>query len=143
MEHTFGFIIKSKNKYLICHPFGSSWGDGNWSLPKGRAKKGESELETALRETKEETSLDLKSYKGKISKIGTFVYPSRKKEITIFLFEGDKNLKFKEVSCASLITHGEYKGKPEIDLCVWVSLKEAKSKLHNSVFPALNMLKDE
>ncbi len=33
--------------------------DGNWGFPKGHVKEGESEEETALRETKEETNLDV------------------------------------------------------------------------------------
>jgi len=143
MEHAFGFIVKSKDKYLICHPFASKWKDGFWSLPKGHAKPGETELESALRETKEETGIDLEKQKGKISKLGTFAYPNGKKQITIFLFEGEDSLRFKKASCQSLITRGKNKGKPEIDLCTWVSLKEAKAKLHSSVIQALNMLKDK
>ncbi len=32
---------------------------GHWSFPKGHVEKGESEIQTALRETKEETGLDV------------------------------------------------------------------------------------
>lgn len=32
--------------------------DGHWGFPKGHMEKGETEIETAIRETKEETNLD-------------------------------------------------------------------------------------
>jgi len=143
MDCTFGFIIKSKNKYLICHLFGNSWGPGSWSIPKGHAKSGENALQAALRETMEETNFDLRDMKGKISKIGTFVYPSKRKRITVFLFEGKDSLRFKKGTCMSLISQDEYKGKPEIDLCTWVSFNDASSKLHPSASEALNVIKDK
>ena len=39
---------------LIKHKFG-----GHWSFPKGHVEKGENEFQTALREVKEETGLEV------------------------------------------------------------------------------------
>lgn len=52
-----GFVLVRRMagqlEYLILR----NRGRGDWGLPKGHAEKGESELETALRETEEETGL--------------------------------------------------------------------------------------
>lgn len=142
MKYLYGFIIKSDKKYLICRPFFNSRRKKYWSFPKGYSNNKENSIESAFRETLEETNIDLKKQKGKISKLGTFAYPNKKKKITLFLFEGDESLKSIKLSCTSLIKNGKYKGKPEIDMYEWVSLDKAKKKLHPSVMTALNMLKD-
>jgi len=58
-EKSCGTIIvrttgKNKEVLLIRNKNG-----GHWSFPKGHVEKGESEFQTALRETKEETGLDV------------------------------------------------------------------------------------
>ena len=51
------FIVKKEEDLikiiLIRH------NDGHWGFPKGHMEKGETEIETAVRETKEETNLDV------------------------------------------------------------------------------------
>ena len=44
---------------LIKHRFG-----GHWSFPKGHVELGENEFQTALREVKEETGLDVKDFEA-------------------------------------------------------------------------------
>ena len=52
---------------------------GHWSFPKGHVEHGETEVETALREIKEETSLDVVVYF--IAKAKTFDYVPQEDEI--------------------------------------------------------------
>jgi len=52
-----GFVIIQDNKILLEHPTGSNW-YGTYSIPKGQMEDGEDALFTALRETKEENSLE-------------------------------------------------------------------------------------
>ena len=54
-EKSCGAIIMKDKKALIIKQT-----DGHWSLPKGHMEKGETEIDTALREIKEETGLDVK-----------------------------------------------------------------------------------
>lgn len=59
-EKSCGALIykNENNKYyilMVMHVNG-----GHWSFPKGHVEKGETEIETALREIKEETHLDVK-----------------------------------------------------------------------------------
>ena len=50
-----GCIIIENNKVLLIQQK-----KGNWGFPKGRVEKNETECETAIREVKEETNLDVK-----------------------------------------------------------------------------------
>ena len=50
-----GCIIIENNKVLLVQQK-----KGNWGFPKGRVENNETECETALREVKEETNLDVK-----------------------------------------------------------------------------------
>ena len=50
-----GCIIIENNKVLLVQQK-----KGNWGFPKGRVENNETECETALREVKEETNLDIK-----------------------------------------------------------------------------------
>lgn len=57
--------------------------EGNWDFPKGHVEEGESEIETALREIKEETGLDaeiLPDFREEIS----YVLKNGKKKTVIF-----------------------------------------------------------
>lgn len=54
-EKSCGAIVIKDNKVLLVkHDI------GHWGLPKGHVEENESEKETAIRETKEETNIDIK-----------------------------------------------------------------------------------
>lgn len=53
-EKSCGAIIFNDNKVLILQQAA-----GHWGFPKGHVEKGETEVETAIREIKEETNLDV------------------------------------------------------------------------------------
>lgn len=54
-EKSAGCIIIDNDKVLLVQQ-----SSGNWGFPKGHLEKGESETDAAIRETKEETNLDVK-----------------------------------------------------------------------------------
>lgn len=67
VEVVSGAVIEKGNKFLLVqekqpHCY------GEWNLPAGRVEKGKSIKETAIKETKEETGLDV----GLVEKIGIF-----------------------------------------------------------------------
>ena len=47
-------IINDKNEVLLIHH-----NAGHWDFPKGHVEEGETEVETAIREVKEETNIDV------------------------------------------------------------------------------------
>ena len=48
-------VINNKNEVLLIHH-----NAGHWDFPKGHVEDGETEVETAIREVKEETNIDVK-----------------------------------------------------------------------------------
>ena len=50
-------VINDQQELLLCHVTGA-W---HWDIPKGGTDPGETPLDTALRETREECGLDLRS----------------------------------------------------------------------------------
>lgn len=65
---------------LLKHRFG-----GHWSFPKGHVEHGETESETALREVKEETGLDIELIEGFRQSVEYYPKPNIKKEVVYFL----------------------------------------------------------
>ena len=47
-------VMNEKNEILLVHH-----NQGHWGLPKGHMEEGETEVETAIREVKEETNIDV------------------------------------------------------------------------------------
>lgn len=64
-ETAYGFIPFHKDKQglkvFLIHQYGSG-GDTLWTFPKGRGEERETPIQTALRELKEETGLEIESY---------------------------------------------------------------------------------
>ena len=65
---------------LIRHRFG-----GHWSFPKGHVEEGETEVQTALREVKEETNLSIRLREGFRESVEYFPKPYIKKQVIYFL----------------------------------------------------------
>ena len=59
-EKCCGCIILNENKVLLV-----KHNDGHWGFPKGHVEKDETELQTAIREVKEETNLDVEIQEDK------------------------------------------------------------------------------
>lgn len=84
-EKSCGCIILKGDKVLL---IGAKDDDGKlfWSFPKGHQEDGETDIETAIRETKEETNLDVKIIDDKPIKTGHLVHGGTvNKEILLFI----------------------------------------------------------
>lgn len=80
MEKSCGCIIIKDNKVLLIKQT-----EGHWGFSKGQVEKSETEVETAIREVKEETNLDVKidtnkryimeyvTNKGKLKQVVLFI----------------------------------------------------------------------
>ena len=82
-EESCGAVIHHSDEFLLLHYEG-----GHWDFPKGNREKGETKLETALREIKEETGLTDLEFTDFEEKISYFYKREGKtihKTVTYFL----------------------------------------------------------
>jgi 8-oxo-dGTP pyrophosphatase MutT (NUDIX family) len=129
-----GFLIKSKGLYLLCHATqllsGPSQFDGKWTISKGRVEDGETDLEAAIRELREETNisiLDHFSFRKESKWFNKF--SNAKREVIVFLVEDRTGiLRDVELKCNSVVINHpieRYNGIPEMDAFMWVTGEEA------------------
>ena len=71
---------------LLKHRFG-----GHWSFPKGHVEEGETEIQTALREVKEETGLSITLEEGFRQSVEYYPRPNIKKQVVYFLGYADND----------------------------------------------------
>ena len=86
-EKSCGCIILKDNQVLL---IGAKDDDGKlfWSFPKGHQEIGETDIETAVRETKEETGLDVEIIDTDPIKTGHLIHAGTTyKEILLFIAE--------------------------------------------------------
>jgi 8-oxo-dGTP diphosphatase len=84
----------------------------DWSFPKGKAVKGESDEECAIREVKEETGLTCEL--GRPLPAVSYRSNGRMKRVRYWLMDAGE---------------GEFTADAEVDEVVWVGLEEARSRL--------------
>jgi 8-oxo-dGTP pyrophosphatase MutT (NUDIX family) len=133
------FLIRKNNKILVCHPTKHS--KNFWSIPKGRVEDNEEILETAIRETFEETNIDVAKWKV-IHSLEPIEYDTDKKILHSFaIFEKENPWNFDkfEIKCNSNVAP-EKGGFPEMDDFKWVATKEAKGLFHTAQMKALEEL---
>ena len=126
MKKSCGFLIQCQGKFLLCHatkPSGNiNLDDGQWGIPKGGVEDGESEIETALRETYEETSLSLKE--SDINKTPICTYSTKTKKYIIFYCHiNDPEIFKTKLKCITMIDDTD---SPENDAFVWVEWDKAR-----------------
>ena len=92
---------------LIRHRFG-----GHWSFPKGHVEAGENEQETALREVKEETGLEIELVEGFRQSVEYFPKPYIKKQVVYFL--------------GRAVSDDAHRQEEEISELRWVTIDEAQ-----------------
>ncbi len=79
-EKSCGCIIINNGRVLLVQQKKGSWG-----FPKGHVEFNETEIQTAIREVKEETNLDVKIYKKRRYTEKYFTYKGRTKQVVYFV----------------------------------------------------------
>lgn len=73
-------IFNEKKEILLVHQTA-----GHWGMPKGHVEKDETEIETAIREVKEETNLDVEINKDFRYTMSYMVKDDTQKEVVFFV----------------------------------------------------------
>lgn len=142
MKTTCGiYLLNKDNELLITHPtnFGQ---DGCWSIPKGQPEESEMNLLAALRELREETSINL-FYKGCKLQLPLSIYKSKAKILVSYLFKSDKLDKDTSIKCESYLYWKE-KRIPENDDYAWIDINDSKldTLLHEAQVENLKIIRE-
>lgn len=112
-------IVNGAGKLLLCHVTDTA----KWDIPKGMQDPGETPIETAMRELKEEAGLVFDA--GEFTDLGCFDY-RRDKKLHLFMVRGPAELEcLDHLACTSFFPHhltGE--PTPEADGFRWASRDE-------------------
>ncbi|MEG0229080.1 MAG: NUDIX domain-containing protein [Oscillospiraceae bacterium] len=100
----------------------------NWTFPKGHTEKGETEFQTALREVKEETGLNIVIKSGFREKLKYFPKANVLKEVVYFIAEIDEEKDFNTINLTDDI----------VDEAKWINAFDTEEVLnfdnHKSIF---------
>jgi len=127
---------------FLAHPGGPFWknkDDGAWSIPKGEYSGGESALDAARREFREETGFEPGT---DFVALGEIRQPSGK-IVSVWAFEGDCDAAMVRSNTFSLEwppKSGHQREFPEVDRADWFSLDAARVKLLKGQVPFLDRL---
>jgi len=121
MKTTCGIIIIQNKKILMCH----STGNSHWDLPKGLKDENETDIQTAIRELKEETSFIVTE--NELEFLGTQKF-NKEKFISLFKYIGSKVFNEKEAVCNSFFINFKGKEMPEADAFEFFTKDEALNK---------------
>ena len=120
-----GILLEHKGKFLIGHPTELTGTTHGWGILKGRQDANETLVQTAFREFKEESNLDLILTPGVICTPRPFYKytVSSKKQVYVFWAVDPYGYTTQHnFSCPSLVPNTD---KPEIDKYKWVTADEA------------------
>lgn len=110
-ELSVGTILTDGISMLACQPFSRKGRPGNYDIPKGHLEKGESPLETALREMQEETGFYI-THPEQMIDLGEYSYIPTK-NLHVFFYDIDAVPEPDTLKCSTYFT---YKGRevPEV-----------------------------
>ena len=95
-EKSCGCVIIEDEKVLLIKQV-----QGNWGFPKGHMEVGETEVETAIREVKEETNLDVEINENKRYTVEYITDRNTHKEVVFFIakkISGDEKYQESEIT---------------------------------------------
>lgn len=113
--------------FFVGHPGGNR--NDYWSMLKGQHDEGEELIDTALREFKEESTIDLYKYKDKLVYLGD-VQQSKYKTVHAFALNLEHISSIDPKKCKSNMA--DNCPWPEIDKYRWMSYSDVISKTHKT-----------
>ena len=128
-----GFVVRSKGKYLVGKATRKK--EPCWTFFKGHQEQGEAYLETAIRELKEETGIDLRLFPvllANVPQAPDVKYRVQKYNKDVYLFfvdDPDGVLESVNLVCSSFWGGQQF---PEIEDYKWCDFEELEGMLFKS-----------
>jgi 8-oxo-dGTP pyrophosphatase MutT (NUDIX family) len=135
------FLVRKDNKILVGHP--TRHKATFWSIPKGKVEEGEENINAAIRETYEESNVDVSNW-SIVHNLEPVKYTKTKKILYPFvLFEKQNKFDFNqfELKCNSNVPEDKG-GFPEMDDFKWVTIEEGRSLLHETQVACLDKIEE-
>jgi ADP-ribose pyrophosphatase YjhB (NUDIX family) len=129
MKISAGTCIIYKNKILFCHPTNGSW-VGTYSPAKGGVDEGETLIDAAIRETKEEVGITIsKTQISNVDKPLEIIYYNKKKQIhkIVYLYLVNIN-NLSEIGLETEIVPKTQLQLEEVDWAGFLTADEIKEK---------------
>jgi ADP-ribose pyrophosphatase YjhB (NUDIX family) len=136
-----GIVILYKKTMLVCHPTNASW-KNSFTPPKGGLEDGETLIEGAIRETKEEVGVTIeKSIIKNIDNPIEFSYTNKKGKVykkVYFYVVKIKDLS--EINLTDVILNESNLQLSEVDWAGFLNKTELKSKIFNRFKKLIDLL---
>jgi len=130
MEKSCGVVLFNSDKFLLLqHNNEDSGADGHWDFSKGHVESGEEEIDTALRELKEETNIE-----------DVNIIPSFKKFINYKIDKGTLSVSKKVIFFLAETKVWDVSLSSEHQNFIWLNFEEAIERL--TYDNAKNILKE-
>jgi 8-oxo-dGTP pyrophosphatase MutT (NUDIX family) len=135
MKTTCGLLLIFRGpRILMCHPTGDD--ENVWSMPKGLMDEGELPIETAFRETLEETGLDVpNTFNGYV--IHPEIerkYETKKKKMIAFPIFCENEIDVEDLHCSTFLPELGIYEVDDFKLATW---DEAMENMHPTQVSAL------
>jgi 8-oxo-dGTP pyrophosphatase MutT (NUDIX family) len=127
---TCGVIVTDGEQMLICHPTHGR----SWDIPKGRKDPGEEDIDTAVRELREETGIEAEP--ELLVYLGEYDY-KKNKQLVVFRYTVDEMPDPALLVCSSMFEmHGKH--FPEMDVFAVTTKDIALQKLNRDLAHIVN-----